>query len=331
MMGQVVVLLALAAPNADALIEEGVRLRRAREDAAALKVFQQVYARSKSSRALAQIAFAKQALGRWLEAEADLVRALEDREDPWIQEHRKLLDTELGSIRERLATLEIEVSVEGAFVEVDGQSVGRQPLEKPIRLFAGKVRVDVSAEGYQPMTRNVELAGGTKVRETFALVEDPPAASTAAAPAQPAVDAVPTDTALPGIVTAERAPSPGLRPFAYASGGAALLSAGLGVAFLFVRNGHANDWNRSDCLAGGRRREENCGSDREAAESAQLVSTLGFTGAGVLAVTSAALFLLDGPSGSERSSSAPARGPAVGCSAGLGDAGFGCTLTVALP
>src|SRR3954451_10973455 len=95
---------AQAAPVASAseeeLINRGIALREARNDGAALEAFRQAYALSKSPRTLAQMALAEQALGRWVEAEADLGQALGRADDSWIARNKGLLSQALAEIQE---------------------------------------------------------------------------------------------------------------------------------------------------------------------------------------------------------------------------------------
>src|SRR5688572_17737468 len=74
-----------AQSEADKLIDQGVDLREQGKDVDALEKFKRAYELSKSARALAQMALAQQALGRWLEAEASLQKALEAKNDKWIK------------------------------------------------------------------------------------------------------------------------------------------------------------------------------------------------------------------------------------------------------
>src|SRR5262245_7061850 len=60
----------------EALIKSGVSLREQGKDEAALREFQRAHELSRAPRALAQIALAEQALGRWIDAEAHLEEAL---------------------------------------------------------------------------------------------------------------------------------------------------------------------------------------------------------------------------------------------------------------
>lgn len=75
------------AQSAETLIDEGVQLREQGRDAGALERFQRAYAESRSARALAQVALAEQALGRWVDANAHLTEALAMGGE-WIETHR---------------------------------------------------------------------------------------------------------------------------------------------------------------------------------------------------------------------------------------------------
>src|SRR4030081_1347046 len=63
-------------PTDEALIAQGVALRKEGQDADALAVFERAYALHPSSRAVVQIALAHQALAHWREAERGLIAAL---------------------------------------------------------------------------------------------------------------------------------------------------------------------------------------------------------------------------------------------------------------
>ena len=57
-----------ASAQEEALIKHGLELREKHDDEGALAEFQRAYQLSKGGRALAQIALAEQALGRWVDA-----------------------------------------------------------------------------------------------------------------------------------------------------------------------------------------------------------------------------------------------------------------------
>jgi tetratricopeptide (TPR) repeat protein len=91
-----------AARQADALVSQGVALRRAGDDEGALVLFTRAYELDPDARILAQRALAEQALARFVEAEEHLAEALEDDDHPWIELHRVSLEESLATIRASL-------------------------------------------------------------------------------------------------------------------------------------------------------------------------------------------------------------------------------------
>src|SRR5262249_720649 len=99
-----------ASPHAEAerAIKNGVALRAQGKHAEALEEFKKAYGIAPTPRALAQIGLAEQALGRWLEAEEHVSKAMESASDPWIKSKTGPLKDALETIREHLGDLEIE-------------------------------------------------------------------------------------------------------------------------------------------------------------------------------------------------------------------------------
>jgi hypothetical protein len=118
------------------------------------------------------------------------------------------LDKEL---RAKVATVVIETNAKGGRVLVGGKDVGQAPLDKPLRVNAGKATVEVIAEGFFPFRREVELPGDatTKVdarvasRDTFGYL---------IVKSQVAAARVFVDDKVVGVVPAEAALTPGAHP-----------------------------------------------------------------------------------------------------------------------
>lgn len=160
-----------AAAAQEASIEEGLRLRQEGRDAEAVEVFRRVYERDLSARALAQLALAEQALGRWVDAEAHLADALTREGDPWIASHRAVLASALETIRGNLGRLSVDANVAGAAVTVDGRAVGTTPLA-PVSAAAGTVVVEVVADGYVRVQRSATVRAGQLARVRVELVRE---------------------------------------------------------------------------------------------------------------------------------------------------------------
>ncbi len=191
-----------AAPTSaevDALLARGVELREQQRDSDALALFEKAYQLSKSARALAQVAFAEQALGRWVAAEKHLSEALVGAPDGWIVSRKDVLAKALASIRTHVGDLEISCELPGAEVKIDGQIVGQTPIALPLRVQAGtSVVLEVSAPGYWPSTRMVVVSPTAPTREVVNL-------------ARRDVAAVAPEPARPGIAVTAASPARGSR------------------------------------------------------------------------------------------------------------------------
>lgn len=159
-----------AAQDPRALIDEGVTLREQGRDEDALERFRRAYELSPSPEALAQIALAEQALGRMVDAEAHLREALAGEPDRFVRRYRRLLLEALGEIGAQLGTISIVGGVEGAVVAIGGVRRGTLPLEEPVRVVAGPLRVTVTREGYRPFEREIEVPA-TGAREVAVELE----------------------------------------------------------------------------------------------------------------------------------------------------------------
>jgi hypothetical protein len=300
MMLQVVfTLLALAAPasEADRLIDRGVDLREEGKDLEALELFQRAYEMNKSPRAMAQIGLAQQALGRWVDAEASLAKAIAESKHPWIKTRRAALESALAKVRERVGRVEI-LGTAGAQVAIDGRVAGTLPLTQPVSVVAGTIAVEVSGEGYLPVTRTVVVPAGGLARETIELVKkpaDPPKVAVEQPPPGPKTSTSdPPKADVETVAPVDRGGGGSLTTVAFITGGAAVAAAGVGTTFLFVRNSHVSKYNDDNvCLAGGRTRDENCKGELDSANSARTVMLISFIGAAVLGGTTGLLFALD--------------------------------------
>jgi hypothetical protein len=301
------------APEVEALLKKGLELRRAGKDVEALAAFQDAYAKGKSPRARAQVALAQQALGSWVEAEANLLGALETK-DEWIEARRAALGTALTDIQTRLGSLELLGGAPGAKVSLNGEPAGSFPLPGPLRVVAGTVAIEVTGDGYLPLQRSVVVPAGGLARETLKLARaaggavasnpspSPSPSPVASASTSPSSNPSPSEgTTDPGNgapATAAASVSSG-RP-AYGTWGLVALGVGAvglgtGVTGLVIREGQASRYNSAECLPNnGKTREQNCGDARSSAASAQSIATVGFIAGGVgLAASAVLLFILD--------------------------------------
>jgi hypothetical protein len=164
--------------KAQALIDQGVELRRQGKDDEALKVFEEAQRISPSPRGLGQLGLAEQATGRWAEADRDLNAALLQTNDAWVLKSQAVLQEALGEIARHVGSVRLAGSPSGASVYINDKLVGTLPLDQ--RVTAGEVLVRVAAEGYVPLERKVAVEAGKKAAAQFDL---PVARQGTAAPA----------------------------------------------------------------------------------------------------------------------------------------------------
>jgi hypothetical protein len=145
-------------------------LRRQRHDAEALAEFRRAYSIQPSPRTLAQIALAEQALGKWIDAEADLQAALKAGSDAWVDRNKDVLAAGLADIRKHLGDLDVDADVPGADLWVNGVRVALLPLPRPLRVETGSVLLEVRASGHASVRRTTFVEPGESAHESIHLV-----------------------------------------------------------------------------------------------------------------------------------------------------------------
>jgi hypothetical protein len=161
--------LAGPAEDSEVHIKKGIDLRRTGNDQAALREFQQAYAKHKSPRSAAQLSLCEQAVGLWAEAEAHMTEALSAKEDPWVTKNRAVLESALLKTRGFVGRVEISGGPAGAQISAGGVPVGTLPMNGPISLNAGSVDLEVTAPGHRGVTRSFTLGAGTYQRISIRL------------------------------------------------------------------------------------------------------------------------------------------------------------------
>jgi hypothetical protein len=308
---------ALAAPGEssspaqeDALIRHGLELRERHDDAGALAEFQRAFRLSSGGQALAQVALAEQALGRWVDAETHLTEALRHGDDRWIVRNDKLLRQSLFTIQGHTGSLEITGPVTGAEILVNNESVGTFPMP-PVLVPAGSVALEVRARGYLPVVRTVVIPARGLARESIVLVAAPVAPPIDVAPPTivpaPAPGSETNAAAAPTIPTSNEAAAPadsgwsGRTKVGVAIAAAGVASLGLGIAYQIIREQRAGAFNSHDCgvTADVVTGPSDCPSRYDGIKGAQKVAIGGFAGAAVLGGVGIYLILSGGSSSSD--------------------------------
>lgn len=339
-----------AADDADDLIREGVALRRKRDDAEALKKFQQAAEISASPRVMAQMGLAEQALGRWAMAHEHLSQALEGKSDPWIKKNLAAISQSLSRVDEHVGYIEILGGPPGAEVRIDSVSRGKLPLAHPLAASTGVVTIDLVSPGFDPVRRTTVVRAREAVRESFESlpplsVKEPsrPAPSRAAGGEGPAVAGSEPEAprTSPGGNSLDRG---GGRPGSLRSK-AKWVALGLGAAALgvgivggvrqhqaggnFAGGCRVDESNDVVVLPGSGKTEADCRSLRSQVDSNYRLELAGLVGAGVLVTAGVVLWLTEPKAGDPSGETprettaaslscvptlAPGYGAAMGCS-----------------
>jgi hypothetical protein len=299
-----------------ALIRRGLDLRQKGQDEAALKEFRRAYEMSTTGRALAQIALAEQALGRWLEAETHLTEALTHTQEGWITRNRKHLDQALNDIQGHLGSLELPGNAKTGTVKVDGVQMATLPLTSPLRVPAGSIALEVQAPGYVPIFRNVVVPARGLARERLVFVAV--AAAKPVAPGKRPAGSVTTEEEKPLAPTSAPTSNwgPG-RTVGVILGVAALGALGTGVTFHIDHESRAKSYKDHGCESD--LPPADCQSRYNSTHSAGYIAIAGYAGAAVLG--GVAIYLLaSGPNTPARDVETARAGLRFQCSptAGLG-------------
>lgn len=234
------------ADRARDLAERGLTARQLREDAAALALFEQSYAIVPRVSVRAQIAFAQQALGRWVEAERTLTEVVTS-DDPFVVRHRSTIDEALTTVRAHLGWLSVTVTPADAALSANGQPLNTGAT---IRFAVGSVVVQATHPRYFPVERTVTITAGETARETIELNPRPPVSSgtpphTVARVETPSVW-VPRREDSARSVRSDRSFARFVGPSAVAASGAVVL--GVGVGLWFVREGALRALSSRGCV-----------------------------------------------------------------------------------
>jgi hypothetical protein len=133
----------------------------------ALDLYAQAYAIQRNPALLYNQARAYQALGRYPEA-LEYLRAFNTLGSTDLKQRVPRLSELLDELEHQVAMLTLQVSVTGARVLLDGRVIGTTPLQ-PKAVNAGKVRIEILAEGYQPLMLELRLPGGASVTHEVVL------------------------------------------------------------------------------------------------------------------------------------------------------------------
>jgi hypothetical protein len=215
---------ALAAddPRADALIQQGLDLRREGKPAEALELFQRAHAIAPSPRTFGQLGLVETSLQHWADADLHLSVSLANPDDAWIRKNRAFLEQALATSKQHIGELVVDGPA-GAEVFVGGKSVGTLPAVPTLHLAEGAVAISATAAGFKNFDQTVAIRPGARTPVTIRLtpIPLPPVATTETASVAAASPAP--------LVTTAGSAEPGTPGHRHAWVGAPLASVGAGL------------------------------------------------------------------------------------------------------
>ncbi|HVV51657.1 MAG TPA: tetratricopeptide repeat protein, partial [Polyangia bacterium] len=179
----------------EALIEQGLSLRRAGKPEEALELFKRAHAMAPSARTFGQMGLVETSLQRWVDGETHLSMSLSNPDDAWVHKNRAFLDEALGVCRQHVGELLVSGPA-GVEVFVGGKSVGTLPTVPALLLPEGTTTVTASGAAFKPLTQTVVVWPNARTKLALAMT-----------PLSPPPPAVPPPTADVPAPTATAAPS----------------------------------------------------------------------------------------------------------------------------
>jgi hypothetical protein len=137
----------------------GVQRYEAGDYEAALEAFQEAYRLAPHPSVRVNMANAYEQLDRPLEAIFHFERFLAEAEQVR-PEQRREVETALARLRGRVAEVTIQVEPAGATVLIDENDSRSAPLTEPVRMVPGNHTIEVSADGYATMRRDISVEAG---------------------------------------------------------------------------------------------------------------------------------------------------------------------------
>lgn len=139
--------------------QKGVELYGRGDVRAALIEFKRAYKLVPSYQLLYNMAQAASELRDYVEAYEHYKRYLADGGGKIAAGRKDEVEAHILQLEGYLATIDLEVSVDGAEISIDGVVVGVAPLSEPAVVSAGRRKISVTRSGYASWERYLDLAG----------------------------------------------------------------------------------------------------------------------------------------------------------------------------
>jgi hypothetical protein len=170
--------------SARAHFKLGVDFYRERNYRAALIEFQRAYADAPHYKLLYNLGQASLELQEYASAIDYLTDYLKEGGDEIAKERAAEVEQSIRYLESRIAYVRIVTNEPGAQLYVDDTSVGVSPLDKAVRVGAGRHKFSAVREGQPPVERKIDVAAGdeSEIRLDFNQQSDEPLASAPPSP-----------------------------------------------------------------------------------------------------------------------------------------------------
>jgi hypothetical protein len=156
-----------------AAFRKGVTLAKENDYAGAREAFAEAYRLFPHPSILLNLGIARGRSGQLVDAEQDLVKFLAD-DGGASPEEIKSARQMLADVRDKLATLSLDVKTPGAAATLDGKPIALVPDQAvPVRATAGQHALHVEADGYVAADQNVDLVSKIETPLVVTLVARP--------------------------------------------------------------------------------------------------------------------------------------------------------------
>jgi hypothetical protein len=132
--------------------------------------FGQAYELSRDARLLFNMAICMRNQHDYARMQGLLVRYKGEAAQSMSPREQAEVDNALATIRNLVGAVRVSVSEAGAAVTIDGEAIGTTPIGDAISLNLGKHTFSVSKDGFDPVERELEIAGGGETPLSFTLV-----------------------------------------------------------------------------------------------------------------------------------------------------------------
>lgn len=164
----------------EALIHQGINLRKKGDDVRAEGYFRRAYELARTPRTAAQLGLVEMALSAYPEAEEYLSQALATP-DAWVRSNTAVLQQTLGRVRAQLLRVEVAGAPPGATITTPARSAFKVPPDKTVWLPPGDTAIRIEAAGYSAAEMTVRGAAGEARQVTVKMSPEPDSRSMAMA------------------------------------------------------------------------------------------------------------------------------------------------------